>query len=175
MATEYVKITITNYSEGNPTWPVPPEIIYAEFVWHSTYREIAQKDVEGTTYRANLLMWDPTSIPYFSYEAFFFGNHVYAILHGNDNDAIAAAYASGILTGTYTGSYGATWDIEHLVHNDDILLPSGEGGEVGLDFTYGTPLEQTGGEPPNKVQNPFPTDDATNIQLVLPQLTWNAG
>ena len=175
---QYLKIVFSNLAIDEPTWASSPLTIYQEYPPFFPFEEIC------------ILSGDP----YFQWtlgDHFFGGQHLdlryklnatpgggdqLARLQTSENDDFYFAYVAGNISGTWIDDLGVTWNITHYKDVSEALqLPSGEGGEAGIVFTFNTPLVQLGGEPPDKAQNPFPADDATNIQLVLPQLTWDAG
>lgn len=185
MATEYLKITLTDQHHTEPH-PTGPDIMYVAYpVWDGT-PGTADKDLlgtmslGGTAYKFSLKDWLGSSFIQLESVSFWvLGDYwKYGRLRPR-GDFLAAQNRGGSLSGTYVGDvYGESWKIEHVVHVGDINLPTGEGGEEdegGITYSWLTPAAQAGGEPPAIVTNPTPTDDAIDVALSTSQLTWDAG
>ena len=180
MSVEYMTITLSNLRVEDPPTYDPPTTIYVEYRNDYEERIIAYVyDEQGYRYDARLLGYltgaNPDSYR-LRYGTFYRGIfHTYGALWGNHNEAFQAALNLGILTGTYVGTYGGIWTIQHGVYDEPLALPSGRGGYRYLTFTEETPTEQFGGEPPVPAQNPSPVDDAQYILPTVPRLAWDAG
>ena len=176
MPTAYIKCTLTDMDLSEESYPSPPNILYLEYpipedgVDANTIGTVVFNTFLFTFSAYDWLSGSPIRIRYVSYE--FSGIYwEYAELHSNLNSDFHDAKERGILSGSYVGEHGETWNIEHKLHADVIDLPSGEGGEVGTVFTFSPPVNES----PNKAQNPTPANDASDIKLVTAQISWEAG
>ena len=169
MATEYLKCTITGMSL-NGSYPSPPNVLYIPYPLDLTYRVIGTVVFFALDFYFDVYDYpvgSPIVIYYRSYKSLP-AHHDYAELHESFNTDFAAAIAAGNLSGSYVGREGATWNIDHVVHNDTISLPSGEGGESGTVFTQSPPTNQ----PPGRATSPSPADGAAGVSLGTTKLDW---
>lgn len=170
MSTEYMKITFSNLNIEHPEWPVSPApTIYVPYGSNTGQNVVWTTEYAGTGYTDSLSSFIAGGIDY-RYHGYYAGGTNYAKLEASNNPDFAIALANGNVSGTYIGNYGETWNIQHRLHVEDLVLSSCEGGDGSVNLT---PFEQFGGEPPNAASSPSPTDGETGVRLVLPQLSWS--
>jgi hypothetical protein len=170
MSTEYYKITFSNLQIEHPEWPVAPATtIYVPAGTNTGQNVIWTTEYSGNGYTDSLSAYIVGGIDFRYHGAHVGGGTNYAKLEASNSYDFSIALANGNLTGIYTGNFGEIWNIEHHLHVDNFTLSSAEGPNT----MNPTPAEQTGGVPPNAASSPSPADDAVDIKLVLPQLSWS--